>query len=248
MWKVLANKYRDDFAFANYRDRNGQLSVTLGHVAGTQKESKILIYLVGLAKPLLFEGAYSPSSYILMPPCNAHLHPGVPKYRSISTFFDSILDGTANLTGPNAHQPEEERIDQRGHGTDFHGSHDYIASPSNSPKVDKTWERDNGEENTNEREENPIYRAIRIQLEMEGKDAMDAPGESIPSSSDTDQDVLELHTTSSSKAVPQASEMCSSERVTDGAAPSCASPIVEEALPTHEGISTPEAGHVKDEL
>ena len=71
MWKVLANKYRDDFAFANHRDRDGKSSVTLGYDAGTQKESKILIYPIGLVKPLLFEGTYSPSSYILEPPCNA---------------------------------------------------------------------------------------------------------------------------------------------------------------------------------
>ena len=56
MWKVLANKYRDNFAFANHRDRKGKSSEALGYDAGTQKESKILVYPVGLAKPSLFEG------------------------------------------------------------------------------------------------------------------------------------------------------------------------------------------------
>jgi protein disulfide-isomerase A6 len=61
MWKVLANKYRDDFAFANHRDRNGKSSVALGYDAGKQKESKILVYPAGSTKPVLFEGMYSSS-------------------------------------------------------------------------------------------------------------------------------------------------------------------------------------------
>ena len=70
MWKVLANKYRDDFAFANHRDRKGKSSEALGYDAGTHKESKILVYPAGLAKPLLFEGTcflffFSPDD-----PCN----------------------------------------------------------------------------------------------------------------------------------------------------------------------------------
>jgi protein disulfide-isomerase A6 len=56
MWKVLANKYRDEFAFANHRDRKGKSSEALGYDAGTQKESKILVYPAGSTKPLLFEG------------------------------------------------------------------------------------------------------------------------------------------------------------------------------------------------
>jgi len=59
MWKVLANKYRDDFAFATHRDRNGQSSVALGYDAGIRKESKILVYPAGFTRPFLFEGIYS---------------------------------------------------------------------------------------------------------------------------------------------------------------------------------------------
>jgi hypothetical protein len=182
---------------------------------------------------------------------------GVPKYKTISTFFDSILDGTANLTTPNSHQPEEEEIVRKGHDTDSHGEHDYTAPSSDTSKVDESWENADGEEDTNEREENPIYRAIRIQLEMEGKNAKDAPGDSIPESGDTDQVVLEwrttaesthLPTTSDSKAAPQGSETCISESVSDRVVSSCASPEAEGALPTHRGESTPEAGHLKDEL
>ena len=56
MWKVLANKYRDSFAFANHRDRKGKSSVALGYEAGTQKESKILVYPTGSTQPFRFEG------------------------------------------------------------------------------------------------------------------------------------------------------------------------------------------------
>jgi protein disulfide-isomerase A6 len=70
MWKVLANKYRDDFAFANHRDRKGKSSEALGYDAGTQKESKILVYPAGSAKALLFEGTCSPSFYNPGDPCN----------------------------------------------------------------------------------------------------------------------------------------------------------------------------------
>jgi hypothetical protein len=256
MWKVLANKYRDDFAFANHHDRDGKSTVTLGYDSGTQKESKILVYPVGLARAFLFEGAYSPSFHVLASPGMLNLHTGGLKYRSISTFFDSILDGTANLLASDSHQPEEE-IKRKEPGTDSHGAYDYNAPSSDTSKVDETWEKDDREEDTNEREENPIYRAIRIQLEMEGKDTKDATGESVPESDDTDQVVLELRTTASSahlsttsdsKALSQASETCVSESITDRVVPSCVSPVVEEVLPIHEGVSTQEAGHVKDEL
>ena len=135
------------------------------------------------------------------------------------------------------------------HDTDFHGTHGYTTRPDGTSKDGQTWEED-----TYEREENPIYRAIRIQLEREGKDA---PEESIAESGDTDQVVFEIHTTThsahpsttiNSEVVPQVSETCISESVTDRVVPSCASPVAEEASPTHEGVTAPEAGHVKDEL
>lgn len=62
MWKVLANKYRDDLAFANHYDPKGESSEALGYDAGTQKESKILVYPAGSTKPFLYEGTCSPSS------------------------------------------------------------------------------------------------------------------------------------------------------------------------------------------
>jgi protein disulfide-isomerase A6 len=159
MWKVLANKYRDDFAFANHRDRKGKSSEALGYDAGTQKESKILVYPAGSAKPSLFDGTcFYFVSTLLFP----NISVGVLKYNSISNFFNSILDGTANLTVQHSQvpddshmpTPEEQEIERKQeaqrlallhggfsdiidfenaikeHGTDFHGAHGYTARPS----------------------------------------------------------------------------------------------------------------------
>ena len=121
MWKVLANKYRDDFAFANHRDRKGKSSVALGYEAGTKKESKVLIYPAGSTKPVLFEGMWSLLPLISLYRMTANVSPGALKYDSISKFFDSILDGTVNLSSPSSqaqeetHEPtpEEEEIERK---------------------------------------------------------------------------------------------------------------------------------------
>jgi len=238
MWKVLANKYRDDFAFANHHDRNGKASASLGYDAGTQKESRILVYPAGSSSPFHFEGLL--------------------KHKAISTFFDSILDGTANLM-THTDLPEESRMPTpeekktiKEHDTDFHGAHGYTTRPDGTSKDGQT-----SEEDTYEREENPIHRAIRIQLEREGKDTKDAPEESRAKSGDTDDVVFEIPTTAqsahlstviNSKVAPRVSETYTSKSVTDRVVPSCTSPVAEEASPTQEGVTAPELGHVKDEL
>ena len=181
------------------------------------------------------------------------------KYKPISTFFNSILDGTANLTthtGPPESRgsiPKEKKTTKE-HDTDSHGANGYATRPDDASKDSQTWEEE--EEDTYEREESPIQRAIRIQLEREGKNAKDALEESIAESGDSDQAVFEirmtqtayLSTTTNSEVAPQASETCISKSVTDRVVPSCASPVAEEASPTHEGVAATEAGHVKDEL
>jgi len=143
--------------------------------------------------------------------------------------------------------PEEKKTIKE-HDTDFHGAHGYTTRPDGTSKT--------SEEDTYEREENPIHRAIRIQLEREGKVANVAPEESIAKSGDTDV-VFEIPTTAqsahlstviNSEVAPQASETYTSKSVTDRVVPSCASPVAEEASPTHEGVTAPELGHVKDEL
>lgn len=234
MWKVLANKYRDDFAFANHRDRKGKSSEALGYDAGTHKESKILVYPAGLAKPFLFEGTGFPffSSLVI-----SNISAGVLKYNSISKFFNSILDGTANLTVQNSQvpedshmpTPEEQEIERKQeaqrlallhggfsdiidfenaikeHGTDFHGAHRH------TPRSGET---------------DPVILEHRAASETAHPFA-----------------------TTNMKAPPRASETGIPESVTHNVAPSCQSPVSEgKAFPTHEKDTTPESGHVKDEL
>jgi len=145
--------------------------------------------------------------------------------------------------------PTPEKKTTKEHDTDFHGAHGYTTRPDGTSKDGHTWEDD-----TYEREENPIHRAIRIQLEREGKDAKDASEEPIAESGDvvfetcTTAQSAHLSTTINSEAAPQAPETCISESVTDRVVPPGASPVAEGASPTHEGVTAPKAGHVKDEL
>jgi protein disulfide-isomerase A6 len=260
MWKVLANKYRDDFTFANHRDRKGKSSEALGYDAGTQKESKILVYPAGSANPLLFEG--------------------VLKYNSISDFFNSILDGTAKLTAQtsrvpeDSHKPtpEEKEIERKQeaqrlallhggfsdiidfekamkeHGTDFHEAHGHTARSRDTTEDGQMGDSDTG---TYERED-PIHRAIRIQLEKE-REAKDAHVGSLRKTGETDQRTATEtplpFATINMKAPLWASETCISKSVKDNVVPSCASPVFErEALPINEDDTASQSGHAKDEL
>lgn len=206
--------------------------------------------------------------------------PGVLKYNSISDFFDSVLDGTANLTASNSkvseeshkQTPEEEEIERKqeaqrlallhggfsniidfeeaikNHGSDFHGADGYTTRPSDTLKNSQTGDSDTEGADTYGREENPIHRAIRIQLEKE-REAKNRLKDSIPEMVDTDQIILELRTatesadlfTTTNVEAPQASGTCTSGSATNTVAPSCASPV-------SEGASTPVFEHVKDEL
>lgn len=56
LWQVLANKYRDYFAFAIHRDRKGKSSVKMGMEAGAKGTSKVLIYPPGKTDFVRFEG------------------------------------------------------------------------------------------------------------------------------------------------------------------------------------------------
>lgn len=268
MWKVLANKYRDEFAFASHRDYKGKSSVALGYDAGTQKDSKILIYPTGSTNPFLFQGSsslclYSDRRY------NFHVPEGVLKYDSISKFFDEILDGTVILTSSGSHDPgdshklspEEEDIERKQeaqrlallhggfadmidfekaikHGAGFHGEHGYSASLDDELKNDQTRDTNRGEYE-HERDEDPILRAIRIQREEQAISEAQMAAESPP-----------LSTVNESKGTPQASPGTSTSGSTVGlgVAPSGApSPSEKETTPTQE-ITAPETAHVQDEL
>ncbi|PPQ95973.1 hypothetical protein CVT26_016189 [Gymnopilus dilepis] len=79
LWQVLANKYsHTDLAFASHRDRKGRTSIAMGLEEGGPKDSKVLLYPAG-------SDTYT-------------IYSGINKMDSLSKFFDSVLEGTANLT------------------------------------------------------------------------------------------------------------------------------------------------------
>jgi len=164
---------------------------------------------------------------------------GALKYNSISNFFNSVLDGTANLTARNiqvledSHKPtpEEQYIQRK--------------------RMD---DPDKGDEVTNEREKDIIHRAIRIQLEKEEREAKDAQIDSSYETGKTDPVVVEQRTAAvtarpfNKKAPPEATETCHPGTFTGSVAPSCASPVSErEPLPTPDDTIS-ESGRIKDEL
>lgn len=182
------------------------------------------------------------------------------KYNSISNFFNSILDGTANLTVQHSQvpedshmpTPEEQEIERKQeaqrlallhggfsdiidfenaikeHGTGYHGAHGYTARPSDTTKDGQINDSDKGDEDTYEREEDPIHRAIRMQLEKE-RGAKDGHIDSSREMGETDPDPPIVSATDS--------------------VASCPSPVSErKVFPAHEKDTTSESGHVKDEL
>lgn len=77
LWQVLSNKYGHDIQFGNCHDGKGKASVSMGLKAGQKKASKVVIYPVDSTVPVLYEG--------------------LNKFDSLSKFFNSVLDGTADL-------------------------------------------------------------------------------------------------------------------------------------------------------
>ncbi|KAJ7460709.1 thioredoxin-like protein [Mycena latifolia] len=90
LWKVLANKYQGQLEFGTHRDRKGKSSVAMGFEAGdlVKKESKVLVYSPGSTTPFRYGG--------------------INKLDSLSKFFDSVIDGTADLTVINEEAKAEE--------------------------------------------------------------------------------------------------------------------------------------------
>jgi len=92
LWKVLANKYDGtDLDFGTHRDQDGKSSVEMGMDAGGQKEAKVLLYPIGSDKPVRYQG--------------------LTKFDLLSKFFDSVLDGTVDLSQvlkPKSEEDEKE--------------------------------------------------------------------------------------------------------------------------------------------
>ncbi|KAF8159257.1 hypothetical protein B0H34DRAFT_841823 [Crassisporium funariophilum] len=79
LWKVLGNKYKGTtLEFGTHRDKKGKSSVEMGFEAGGKKESKVLLYPAGSTTPVRYDG--------------------ILKLDSLTKFFDSVLDGTADLS------------------------------------------------------------------------------------------------------------------------------------------------------
>jgi len=97
LWQVLGNKYKDHFTFAIHRDRKGKSSVKMGLEAGEKGSSKVLVYPPGETDFVRYEG--------------------ITKHDSLVKFFDSIIDGTANLEIANKQaatedfEPTEEELE-----------------------------------------------------------------------------------------------------------------------------------------
>ncbi|EIN03815.1 hypothetical protein PUNSTDRAFT_77492 [Punctularia strigosozonata HHB-11173 SS5] len=90
LWQVLSVKYGKDILFASHRDRKGKSSVSMGLEAGERDQAKVLIYPPGQTEYVRFEG--------------------ILKLDSLSKFFDSVLDGTADLTIANKEAAAEEYV------------------------------------------------------------------------------------------------------------------------------------------
>ncbi|RPD58949.1 hypothetical protein L226DRAFT_536484 [Lentinus tigrinus ALCF2SS1-7] len=90
LWQTLGNKYKGQIKFAIHRDRRGKSSEKMGLEKGEPKSSKVLLYPPGSTDYVRYSG--------------------IQKHDSLSKFFDSVLDGTADLTILNKQAAEEEFV------------------------------------------------------------------------------------------------------------------------------------------
>ncbi|KAL5492577.1 hypothetical protein ACEPAI_4024 [Sanghuangporus weigelae] len=90
LWSILANKYSDDIEFFSHRDWRGKSSVKLGLEAGEEGKSKVLIYPAGKKKPVQYGGFL--------------------KLDSLSSFFDSLLEGRTSIDKLNEKAGAEEFV------------------------------------------------------------------------------------------------------------------------------------------
>ncbi|KAI0339552.1 hypothetical protein BDW22DRAFT_563975 [Trametopsis cervina] len=90
LWKTLGNKYKDHLKFAVHRDRHGRSSVQMGLEKGEKGSSKVLLYPEGSTDYVLYQG--------------------INKLDSLSKFFDSVIDGTADLRTLNEVLKDEEFV------------------------------------------------------------------------------------------------------------------------------------------
>ncbi|KIP03817.1 hypothetical protein PHLGIDRAFT_94318 [Phlebiopsis gigantea 11061_1 CR5-6] len=90
LWQTLGNKYKGRITFGLHRDRQGKTSEKYGMEKGEWGTSKVLIYPAGSSDYVRFEG--------------------IQKFDSLSKFFDSVVDGTADLRTANEEARQEELV------------------------------------------------------------------------------------------------------------------------------------------
>ncbi|OCH87530.1 hypothetical protein OBBRIDRAFT_796133 [Obba rivulosa] len=90
LWQTLGNKYKDHITFAIHRDRQGKSSEKMGLEKGEPQSSKVLFYPAGSMDYIRYEG--------------------IQKHDSLSKFFDSIIDGTVDLSQLNEQAKAEEFV------------------------------------------------------------------------------------------------------------------------------------------
>lgn len=81
LWKVLANNFRGKLALGVHKDEDGEATEALGH--SPTGKSMVLVFPAGATKSVLYDGKM--------------------KLAPLTKFFESILDGTADL-----HLPEDD--------------------------------------------------------------------------------------------------------------------------------------------
>ncbi|KAK0202341.1 hypothetical protein DFS33DRAFT_1384692 [Desarmillaria ectypa] len=79
LWKVLANKYSDNIDFASHRNRKGKGSKALGYEE-IEETSMVLIYPPGATRAIRYDGK--------------------TKLEPLTKYFDTVVDGTADLSIP----------------------------------------------------------------------------------------------------------------------------------------------------
>jgi len=203
LWQVLGNTYHGRLEFGHHRDRRGKSSVKLGYPAGGKKDSKVLVYPAGSASPVFYEGLL--------------------KQDSLSKFFDSVLDGTADLTVVNEEAKAEEfelseeelEIERKqeaqrmalAHGgfsdmIDFEEAvkkygadfHDSHGYAGMMNEMPLKKQDKEGGEGKDGKKEDPIHKILKAQKEAAEKKAAHQDADSIPKTGDGGQIVLEVPT------------------------------------------------------
>ncbi|THH11515.1 hypothetical protein EW146_g8015 [Bondarzewia mesenterica] len=108
LWHVLANKYRDQLGFGSHRDRKGRSSKALGFEPGDQKDSKVLVYPADQQRLSSSKVRQRKGRTISLVELMGYAHAGILKYDSLCKFFDSVIDGTADLTVANEQAKAED--------------------------------------------------------------------------------------------------------------------------------------------